>query len=70
MQSRQLDLTRARLPRRRRYACDVCGRPRATWEITMRTIGGGPVDRRMIEHRCDQHFWRPGRSGTYLVSFQ
>jgi hypothetical protein len=36
----------------------------------MHTIGGGRVDRRMIEHRCDQHFWRPGRSGTYLVSFQ
>jgi hypothetical protein len=70
MQSRQLDLTRHRLPRRRRYACDVCGRPRAAWEITLRIGGGDRVDRCMIEHRCDQHFWRPGRTGTHDVSFR
>jgi hypothetical protein len=70
VQSRQLDLTRRRLPRRRRYCCDVCGRPGTTWEIGLRSIGGGRVDGCMIERRCGQHFWRPGRSGTYDVSFR
>ena len=42
MQSRQLDLTRHRLPRGRRYACDVCGRPAPAWKITLRTIKGRP----------------------------
>jgi hypothetical protein len=70
MQSRQLDLTRRRLPRRRQYSCDVCGRPGPTWEIALRSIGGGRVDRCMIERRCGQHFWRPGRTGTYDVSFR
>jgi hypothetical protein len=42
MQTRQLDLTRHRLPRRRRYARDVCGRPAPAWKIRLRAIKGRP----------------------------
>jgi hypothetical protein len=66
MQSRQLDLTRHRLPRRRRYACDVCGRPAPAWKITLRTIKGRPGRRCMVKRRCDSI---PGAlAGTCLVS--
>jgi hypothetical protein len=68
MQSRQLDLTRHRLPRRRRYACDVCGRPAPAWKITLRTIKGRPGRPLHGQAPLWQHSWRPGLAGTCLVS--
>jgi hypothetical protein len=69
MPLQQLDFARRRLSRHRRYRCDVCHRPAPAWELALRIGCGNQVHRCLTERRCDQHFWRPGRSGTISVSF-